>query len=226
MKVRAPSFPFYADKWLSDPGLRSCSASARGIWADMICVMHMSPRYGYMLKADRTPFTIAQLGALNHMEEAQCGVFVSELEFAAVFSRTTDGVIYCRKMLRDFKERSEWRKRQQKHRDIATGKTVMSRECHVDVTASPIPSPSLIHTTSPLPPAGGCEEGILKKCHKCNFEGLSLSGHECSAPRKSFSQQRSNGHEQTQRESPAERSSRQTREQAQRVAAMLSAGSK
>jgi hypothetical protein len=112
----------------------------------MICIMHMSPRYGYMLKADRTAFTIGQLAALNHMDEAECTLYVSELEFGAVFSRTPDGVIYCRKMLRDFKERCDWRKRHQKHRDTDNHKPVMSRECHVDVTPSPspIPSPSLI----------------------------------------------------------------------------------
>ena len=44
MAGKLPWFKFWADKWLSDERLRSCSLAARGLWADMISLMHKNER--------------------------------------------------------------------------------------------------------------------------------------------------------------------------------------
>lgn len=111
----------------------------------MLCVMHMSPKYGYLLNANGTAFTVKQIGVLGHMEEAQCSVFVSELETVGVFSRNESGIIYCRKMLRDEKQRRQWRKWTKNHRD-REGKYIpdvraMSGQSQGDVNRFPSPSP-------------------------------------------------------------------------------------
>lgn len=41
-----PSFQFYPKDWRTDANLRRCSPAARGVWLDVICVLHDSQEYG------------------------------------------------------------------------------------------------------------------------------------------------------------------------------------
>jgi len=50
--VKQPGNPwmkFYPADWRSDPMLRLCSLAARGLWAEMICLMHEAEPYGSLL---------------------------------------------------------------------------------------------------------------------------------------------------------------------------------
>lgn len=44
--MRRPSFQFYPADWRNNANLRRCSAAARGIWVDVLCVLHDSDEYG------------------------------------------------------------------------------------------------------------------------------------------------------------------------------------
>ncbi len=46
---KAPAFQFYVNDWLSDPELRSCTVSTRGVFIDLMCLMHKSEVYGKLL---------------------------------------------------------------------------------------------------------------------------------------------------------------------------------
>lgn len=99
MKAR-PSFQFYPSDWLRDPGLRSCSLSARGLWIDMLSFMHEAEPYGHLRINGRDVAREAlarmigsPLKGLNH--------HLDELEAAGVFSRTETGTIFSRRMVRD-----------------------------------------------------------------------------------------------------------------------------
>lgn len=41
-----PSFQFYPADWRNDLALRSCSPAARGVWMDIICLLHTAAEYG------------------------------------------------------------------------------------------------------------------------------------------------------------------------------------
>ena len=43
-----PSFQFYPGDWRKDANLRRCSPAARGVWMDILCVMHDSEEYGVL----------------------------------------------------------------------------------------------------------------------------------------------------------------------------------
>ena len=45
---------FWAD-WLSDVGLRACSARTRGIWMDMLCIGRCARSAGYVAINGRAP---------------------------------------------------------------------------------------------------------------------------------------------------------------------------
>lgn len=44
--MKRPSFQFYPGDWQSNTKLRRCSPAARGIWLDILCVLHDSDEYG------------------------------------------------------------------------------------------------------------------------------------------------------------------------------------
>lgn len=41
-----PSFQFYPADWRNDLALRACSFAARGVWMDIICLLHTADEYG------------------------------------------------------------------------------------------------------------------------------------------------------------------------------------
>jgi hypothetical protein len=104
-----PWLKFYPTDWRSDPALRMCSPAARGLWIDMICLMHEASPYGHLLINGHCP-TDAQLAVLTGTPSDQFPDLVRELETAGVFSRTKEGVIYSRKMTRMVKKAATARK--------------------------------------------------------------------------------------------------------------------
>lgn len=85
-----------------------CSLAARGLWIEMLCLMHEED--GYLLLAGKplTPKELARLsGGGTSLRE--CAKLLAELEENGVFSRTEDGTIYCRRMVRDVANEKGWR---------------------------------------------------------------------------------------------------------------------
>jgi hypothetical protein len=92
---------FWARDWLGDPALRSCSVAARGVWMDFICIMFEECSSG-PLTLNGIPPTKAALARMVGLTLREYLPLEQELETAGVFSRrTTDGAIYCRRMVRD-----------------------------------------------------------------------------------------------------------------------------
>lgn len=91
---------FYPSDWRADPALRSCTIAARGLWVEMLAIMHEAEPYGSLLingaRVDKK-----RLAALAGVREAECSVLMLELEGFGVFSRDEDGTIYSRRMRRD-----------------------------------------------------------------------------------------------------------------------------
>jgi len=83
-----------------DAALRACSLTARGYWMELLCIAHEAERVGYVMINGRTP-TSRQLAAVAGCTERDGKRLEAELEAAGVFSRTPDGTIYCRRMVRD-----------------------------------------------------------------------------------------------------------------------------
>lgn len=104
-----PWMKFYPSDWRADPALRMCSLAARGLWIEMLGIMHDAAQYGHLLIANRAP-TDAQLAVLIGATPDQITELIGELESAAVFSRTRKGVIFSRRMVRDAKRAETARK--------------------------------------------------------------------------------------------------------------------
>jgi hypothetical protein len=97
MKRKNPWLKFYPTDWRADPGLRHCSLSARGLWIELLGIMHDSEPYGHLDPA-LTGYDIALLvgSPLKTVRAA-----LAELEMNRVFDRGDKGEIVSRRMVRD-----------------------------------------------------------------------------------------------------------------------------
>jgi hypothetical protein len=95
-----PWLKFYPRDWRGDQALRAVSISARGLWMEMLCIMHEAQPYGHLILGGRavSDDILARVAGLG-VEE--CGALIAELENAGVLSRTRKAVIYSRRMVKD-----------------------------------------------------------------------------------------------------------------------------
>lgn len=91
---------FYPADWRADEALRSCSIGARGLWVEMMALMHVAEPYGSLLVKGKRPDK-KQLASLCGVPEKECAALLIELEGMAVFGRDHDGTIFSRRMRRD-----------------------------------------------------------------------------------------------------------------------------
>lgn len=105
--MKRPYFQFYPSDWRSDSAVRLCSLAARGLWLELLCLMHeigqqKGNRYGYLeMKGKR--LTGAKLACLIGVDERQVCLLLDELQEAGVFERDQDAVIFSKRFIRDAK---------------------------------------------------------------------------------------------------------------------------
>lgn len=121
MSASDPWMKFYPQDWRADEKLRMCSLAARGLWIEMLALMHRSERYGHLLVSGRVP-TDAQLAVLVGASPEQVAMLLDELACADVFSRAASGAIYSRRMTRDKRKSEKARKNGKKGGDASLGK--------------------------------------------------------------------------------------------------------
>lgn len=98
--MKRPAFQFYPADWRKDTALQSCSLEARGLWHEMLCLMHECEPYGH-LAVNGNPMKPAQVARLVGVSQKEYQVLLDELTSAGVPSSTEDGTIYSRRMVRD-----------------------------------------------------------------------------------------------------------------------------
>ena len=95
--------PFWPQDFTDDEALNECSLEARGLWVYMLCMAHKGEPYGHLTVNER-PATVGQIAKKSGIPPKKCEKLLSELETHRVFSRTDDGVIYSRRMVRDHRK--------------------------------------------------------------------------------------------------------------------------
>jgi len=98
--MKRPWFKFYPDALLGEPTLRGVSLQALGLWFVMICLARSSEKPGYLVQNSRKIEAdfLAKFTGNNVRTVQAC---MDELEESGTFSRDADGVIYCRRIVRD-----------------------------------------------------------------------------------------------------------------------------
>jgi len=148
----------------------------------MMFLMHDSERYGYLVM-NGSPIPPGSIARRCGCTLEQYETLLSELAHAGVPSKTQEGIIFCRKMVNDSKERVKSALRKKKERevkksdenqmrkDIVNDVTAMSRAspvpCHGDVTAMSQRSSSSPSTSSSF---------LNKKESVSNTEPVKING--------------------------------------------------
>ena len=103
--MKRPSFQFYPADWLTDAALRMVSIGARGLWIDMLCLMHQGTQYGF-LKVNNKVIHNLNLARMVGSTIQEVEGWLEELNSAGVYSIDEFGCIYSRRMIRDEKLRA------------------------------------------------------------------------------------------------------------------------
>jgi hypothetical protein len=98
--AKRPATQFYWGDWRRDTALRACSLESRGLWIDLLCVMHDGEPYGHLAVKGQA-LTDHEAAGVVGIPVARYRRLLAELEAKGVPSRTDDGMIYSRRMVRD-----------------------------------------------------------------------------------------------------------------------------
>jgi hypothetical protein len=97
---KRPSYQWYPGDARRDTGLQSCRLVVRGLWREMLDLMHDGEPYGH-LTAGGQPIGDETLARMIGEPVKDVRRWVQELEDKNVFDRTDEGVIFSRRMVRD-----------------------------------------------------------------------------------------------------------------------------
>src|SRR5688572_8730406 len=98
-RPKRPSFPWYPGDHRRDVAVQACSFEARSLWREILDLAHDGEPYGH-LTAGGVPISPEQLARMVGIRASKVRRLLTELESRNVFSRTPDGVIYSRRMVR------------------------------------------------------------------------------------------------------------------------------
>lgn len=139
-----PWFKFFPADWRGEATLRAVSIAARGLWMEMLCLMHEAEPRGHLLLNGR-PVTDTQLAAIAGVPLDIAQACLGELESAGTFSRTRAGVIYSRRMRADTalskKQRANVEKRWSKQPISSTAQGVDGKRKNGSGITKSIPTP-------------------------------------------------------------------------------------
>jgi hypothetical protein len=91
---------FFPADWRADLGLRTTSLAARGLWIEMLTIMHEAAPRG-SLSLNGRQLTVRDLALLTAAAQTDVAAALDELTAAGVFSTDSDGTIFSRRMRRD-----------------------------------------------------------------------------------------------------------------------------
>ena len=115
MAGKLPYLQFFPGDWLRD-NIAGCSLAAQGLWLRMMIIGHDSDRYGY-LSMNGSPMQAESIARRVGCSLPEFESLLAELDAAGVPSRTPEGFIFSRRMVRDAQGREVNAKRQKRHYD-------------------------------------------------------------------------------------------------------------
>lgn len=97
---KIPAMQWYPGDYRRDVSVQACTFESRALWREMLDLMHDGEPYGH-LTAGGVSLTPSALARIVGISVGRVKRYLAELEQHRVFSRTDDGIIYSRRMVRD-----------------------------------------------------------------------------------------------------------------------------
>lgn len=121
--MKLPAFQFYPGDWLKDANLRRCSAAARGVWMDLLCLMFESDDRGRLVTLTTEgsvtralPWTLQECAEAVAGDPKQNLEIIRELIRKGVAKQDADGALYSKRLIADEKKRFTTRERVNEYR--------------------------------------------------------------------------------------------------------------
>ncbi len=99
--TKMPAFQFYPSDWRSDPGVQSLSYHERGVWFEMLCMMHESSQRGKLLLNGKAMPIDALARALGLLKQDTEIVVEKLIEYGVASRNPKNSVIFSRRMVKD-----------------------------------------------------------------------------------------------------------------------------
>jgi hypothetical protein len=101
MSTTMPYVKWHGRDWLGDPMLRMVGPEVRGVWIDLLCAMMNADPYGH-LAVNGSPMTDEQAARLTGVDIGTFKGILAQIESANISSRTDTGILYSRRLVRDY----------------------------------------------------------------------------------------------------------------------------
>lgn len=98
--MKLPAFQFYPADWRKDPGVQSLSYHDRGVWFEILCLMHESEQRGRLL-LNGNPMPDEALARLLGLDKQILTKTLTTILSYGVATRALDGALVNRRMVRD-----------------------------------------------------------------------------------------------------------------------------
>ena len=157
---KSPAFQFYTGDWMKDTNLRICSPAARGVLADLLCLMWESEKRG-VLRANSRAISIKKLSK----SIAGCTPkLIKELvDNRVVRIARKDGALYSKRQVRDELKRRHKSQNGQKGGKQNPSKPPSKSKAKRGSSSSSSSSSSIkTKSKTPLPPKG--ENRFIAEC--------------------------------------------------------------
>lgn len=97
---KLPSMQYYPNDWRSDAGVQSLDYFTRGVWHEILCIMHVSDTRGRLtLNNNKMPIEALAMALGLSIQITESAV--NKILEYGVASLDDEGVVYCRRMVRD-----------------------------------------------------------------------------------------------------------------------------
>jgi hypothetical protein len=159
MSAAMPYVKWHGRDWLGDPLLRMVGHEARGVWIDLLCVMMQSEPYGH-LSVGGKPMSNEQMARMIGVDMPTFIPLLMDIEGAGISSRTADGVLYSRRLVRDYDQFMRFSKAGKK----GGGNPALRK-------SAPLASLSEEEARSQKPEAKGSIKGGYKPTYKAGLNG-------------------------------------------------------
>ena len=136
---------------MKDPELSLCSAGARGVWMDVLCLMFESPKRGFLITNGR-PWTLEQISIAIRGDWQENLVYLKELVHNGVMTKfharkrdrdfRAKGAYFSRRIVKDDAKRTQWRMQKQSQRihnkgSLSTGVSTPSSSSSSSSSSNP-----------------------------------------------------------------------------------------
>jgi uncharacterized protein YdaU (DUF1376 family) len=125
--VNLPHIQFYVGDWRKDLGIQTLSYYHRGIWFELLMLMHCSEQRGKLVLAG-APMPNTALARLLGLSQQETQDALAAILDSGVASKDEAGFVYCRRMVRE----EELRQARRQAGSIGGSKTASKREANPD----------------------------------------------------------------------------------------------